>query len=176
MDDAGEPGRLYLDSTLRELRGLKRLGERALAQVQDDESLHARLDPGSNSLVVLVRHMAGNMLSRWTDFLGSDGEKPTRDRDGEFEDRTLSRAELLQEWERGWGAVFAAIEPLRADDLAREVRIRGERLSVLRAIQRQLAHYASHVGQMVFLAKHLEQARWQSLSIPRRRPGDGARG
>lgn len=170
MSDATELGSHFLDSARRELHGLKRLGERALAQVHDDARLHVRLDPESNSLAVLARHLAGNMLSRWTDFLTSDGEKSTRDRDGEFEDiEGRGRASLLEEWERGWAALFTAIDALTPADLLRTVMIRGRPLTVVQAVQRQLVHYADHVGQMVFLAKHLEAPRWQSLSIPRRR-------
>lgn len=175
MSDPTELGGHFLESAQRELRSLKRLGEKALGQVPDDERLGARLDPESNSLAVLMRHLAGNMLSRWTDLFTSDGEKPTRDRDGEFEDTpALGRAELLAEWERGWGALFAALAALTSDDLLRTVTVRGQSLTVVQAIQRQLVHYADHVGQMVFLAKHLEWQRWQSLSLPRRRPGSEA--
>jgi hypothetical protein len=172
VSHAAELGGHFLDATRRELRSLKRLGERALAQVSDDARLHARLDPESNSLAVLVRHLAGNMLSRWTDFLASDGEKPTRDRDGEFEDApALDRAALLEAWEHGWSTLLAALDALGPDDLLRTVTIRGRSLSVLEAVQRQLVHYADHVGQMVFVAKHLESQRWQSLSVPRRQRG-----
>jgi hypothetical protein len=115
-----------------------------------------------------MRHIAGNMRSRWTDFLTSDGEKPDRNRDGEFEAVTQKgRAELMEEWEGGWKCLFDALAPLTADDLMRTVTIRGEAHTVLQAIQRQVAHYADHVGQMVFLAKHLKHASWKSLSIPR---------
>lgn len=172
MDDTAALGDHFLEATRRELRSLKRLGERALAQVRDDAYLHLRLDPESNSLAVLVRHLAGNMLSRWTDFLTSDGEKATRDRDGEFEDAAApGRAKLLAEWERGWDALFTALEALSSGDLLRQVTVRGKPLSVLQAVQIQVVHYADHVGQMVFLAKHLESGHWTSLSIPRRRPG-----
>jgi ADP-ribose pyrophosphatase YjhB (NUDIX family) len=159
----------YLDAARFELRRLEKLGEDALAQVRD-EALHARIDPESNSLAVLVQHLAGNMLSRWTDFLTSDGEKPERDRDAEFEAHTQwSRAEVVELWERGWRSVFAALEPLGEADLARSVTIRGEPLTVLEAVNRQLVHYAGHVGQIVFLAKHLAGDRWRSLSIPKGR-------
>lgn len=162
-----ELGRTALDEALREFRSLKRLGEKALAQVADAAALHATLDPGSNSLAVLVRHLAGNMRSRWTDFLTTDGEKPDRQRDREFESVAATRSELMQEWERGWQCLFDALAALAPADLLRTVTIRGEPHSVVRAIDRQLAHYALHVGQMVFLAKHLCSERWQTLSIPR---------
>ncbi len=166
-----ELGGLLLESVGRELRSLKRLGEKALAQVTDDARLHARLDPESNSLAILIRHLAGNMLSRWTDFLTTDGEKPTRERDAEFEDTTLVRADLLAEWEGGWSTLFVALDALQPGDLLRTVTIRARELSVLQALHLALAHYAEHVGQMVFLAKHLEAQHWQTLSLPRRRPG-----
>ncbi len=165
-----ELGVALLHSLRREFEGLKRLGERALAQVGDDARLHARLDPEANSLAVLMRHLAGNMRSRWTDFLTSDGEKPTRARDAEFEDTRSTRAELLAEWERGWSALFAACDALQPADLLRTVTIRAREMSALRALHVALAHYADHVGQMVLLAKHLESQRWQTLSLPRRRP------
>lgn len=159
-----------LDSLRREFKGQKRLGEKALAQARD-EHLHTRLDPESNSLAVLMRHMAGNMLSRWTDFLTTDGEKPTRDRDGEFEDAPLDRAGLMEEWERGWGTLFAALDALRPEDLLRRVTVRGREHSALEALHIQLTHYANHVGQMILLVKHLDAERWQTLTMPRHRPG-----
>jgi len=149
-----------------EFRRLKRQAENALAQV-DDDALHRVLDPESNSLAILLRHLAGNMRSRWTDFLTSDGEKPDRDRDGEFEGTSRTRAELMAEWKDGWARLFGALDGLRDEDLTRSVTIRGESLSALEAIARQLAHYSAHVGQIVFLAKHLAGARWKTLSIAR---------
>jgi hypothetical protein len=125
-----------------------------------------------NSIVVLVKHMAGNMRSRWTDFLTSDGEKPDRNRDGEFVEPPATREGVMQMWEFGWRTVFAALEPLSDNDLGRTVTIRGEAHSVLQAVNRQLAHYAYHAGQIVFLAKHFAGGRWQSLSIPRNRSAE----
>jgi hypothetical protein len=159
-------GSHYLETVGRDFRKLKTLGESALAQV-DDTQLHASLDPGSNSLATLVRHMAGNMRSRWTDFLRADGEKPDRRRDSEFEGSTASRAEVLTLWESGWACLFEALAALAADDLESVVRIRGVELTALEAIDRQMSHYGQHVGQIVFLAKHLSGDRWRSLSIPR---------
>ncbi len=147
-------------------RQYKALGEKAMAQV-DEDGLQAKLDPEMNSIALIVKHMAGNMRSRWTNFLTSDGEKPDRMRDREFEDAPGTRAEVLAMWEEGWGHVFAALEPLTDNDLARRVTIRGEVHSVMQAINRQVTHYAMHVGQMVFLAKHLRGGEWKSLSIPR---------
>lgn len=155
-----------LAEALSVLRGQKKLAERAIAQVPDG-ALGVPLGPEENSIAVIVQHIAGNQLSRWTDFLTSDGEKPDRDREREFEERGLSRAELLALWERGWTALFSALEPLTAADLGRIVAIRGEPHTVLRAVMRQLSHYAQHVGQIVFLARHHAGDHWQSLSIPR---------
>ena len=135
-----------------------------------DEGLFATLDAESNSIAIIVKHMAGNMRSRWMDFLTTDGEKPDRNRDTEFEQPPQTRAELLELWERGWKYVFDALEPLTDADLTRTVTIRTEPHSVMQAINRQVAHYAHHIGQIVFLAKHLTTkatGKWDSLSIPR---------
>jgi hypothetical protein len=157
----------YLKSAVFELRRAKTLGEKAIAQVDDDQ-LNVQLDPEANSVAVIVKHLAGNMLSRWTEFLTSDGEKPWRNRDQEFEaPRPLDRAEVMATWEKGWACLFEALAALHPEDLARRVRIRGEELLVVDAINRQLTHYSQHVGQLVFLAKHLAGPRWKSLSIPR---------
>jgi hypothetical protein len=158
----------YLEDSLAILRQYKGLGERAIAQVSD-EHLTVALDPESNSIATIVKHIAGNMRSRWTDFLTSDGEKPDRNRDTEFEAPPATRTELMRIWEDGWSRVFNAIEPLTPADLERTVTIRNEPHSVMQAINRQLAHYATHIGQIIFLAKHFQSANWQSLSIPRRR-------
>ena len=157
----------FLPEAISQLRGLKKLAEKALAQVSDAD-FFATLDPESNSVALIVKHLAGNMRSRWTDFLESDGEKPDRHRDSEFlADEKDTRESLERRWQDAWKVLFEAIEPLSADDLGREVAIRGETHSVLKAINRQMVHYAYHVGQLVFLAKHLAGSRWQSLSIPR---------
>jgi hypothetical protein len=158
----------YLDEAHRQMRGHKRLAEGAMAQLKDAE-LFMTLDPESNSIAVIVKHMAGNMRSRFTDFLTSDGEKPDRHRDQEFElnPATTTRADLTKWWEDGWGRVFAAIEALKPDDVMRKVTIRGEPHTVLQAINRQIAHYAQHTGQIVFMAKHIRSGKWKTLSIPR---------
>ncbi|MDT7541114.1 MAG: hypothetical protein QOE33_1018 [Acidobacteriota bacterium] len=157
----------YLEDALKVFRNYKRLGEKAIEQLSDEEIFRA-LDAEMNSVALNVKHLAGNMRSRWTDFLTTDGEKPDRQRDSEFIiDVGTTRADVLRWWEEGWRTVFAAIEPLRAEDVSREITIRGEPHTVLMAINRQLAHYAYHVGQIVFLAKHFKSAAWQSLSIPR---------
>jgi hypothetical protein len=156
----------YLADSVALLRYYKSLGERAMAQVSD-EQLVAALDGEMNSIAVIVKHMAGNMRSRWTDFLTSDGEKPDRDRDAEFADPPATGAALLALWEAGWKCVFDALAPLGEADLGRTITIRGEKHSVMQAINRQVAHYAYHCGQIVFLAKHFNHAGWKSLSVPR---------
>ena len=158
----------YIADSLDLLRYYKSLAERAMEQVSD-EHLFSALDPEANSIAVIVKHIAGNMRSRWTDFLTSDGEKPDRNRDGEFVAPPESRAALMELWETGWRAMFQALEPLKNEDLSRTVYIRGEAHSVMQAINRQVAHYANHVGQIVLLAKHFAQDHWQSLTIPRNR-------
>jgi uncharacterized protein DUF1572 len=157
----------YLEEARRQFRGYKRLGEGALAQLKDEE-LFVTLDPESNSAAIIVKHLAGNMRSRSTDFLTTDGEKPDRHRDQEFELASgTTRDDVMRWWESGWAFVFSAIEALRPDDVERTVTIRGEPHTVLQAINRQVAHYAYHVGQIAFLAKHLRSHDWKSLSIPR---------
>ena len=149
-----------------ELEKVKKLADKAIAQV-GDEQLHVAIDPESNSIAVMMRHMAGNMRSRWIDFLTSDGEKPNRMRDREFEETSASREALLAEWEHGWNCLFDAIRPLTDADLQRTVTVRSEPLSVYQAISRQVAHYAGHAYQIVFLAKHLLGPGWKTLSVPR---------
>lgn len=156
----------YIEDSLALFRYYKSLAERAMAQVSD-EQLVAVLDNEMNSIAVVVKHMAGNMRSRWTDFLTSDGEKPNRQRDSEFVEPPSTRDGLLAMWEEGWNCVFQALEPLSEEDLARSVAIRGEAHSVMQAINRQIAHYAYHCGQIVLLAKHFNHSGWQSLSVPR---------
>jgi len=156
----------YLEDTLAVLRMYKSLGERAMAQVSD-EQLQVALDGESNSIAVIVKHLAGNMRSRWTDFLTTDGEKSDRRRDSEFETPPPTRSALMELWESGWCCLFTALRPLQDSDLGRTVYIRGEPHSVMQAINRQVAHYAMHIGQIVFLAKHLQSSRWVSLTIPR---------
>jgi hypothetical protein len=157
----------YLEDALALFAYYKKLGERAMAQVSDDQ-LIACLDSECNSIALIVKHMAGNMRSRWTGFLTTDGEKPDRNRDSEFEEPPPTRVALLAAWESGWACVFAALNPLTDADLGRTITIRGEAHSVMQAINRQLAHYPHHVGQIVFLAKHFAGDHWQTLSVPRR--------
>ena len=164
----------YLQDSIGLFRYYKKLGERAMAQCPD-EALFITLDAESNSNAILVKHMAGNMRSRWLDFLTTDGEKPDRHRDTEFETPPTTRAQLTEMWERGWKYVFDALEPLTEADLTRTVTIRTEPHSVMQAINRQVAHYAHHVGQILFLAKHLtftKTGKWESLSVPRGKSAD----
>ena len=161
----------YLSDVVEQFHSHKKLGEKAIAQVYDS-GLTRRLDAESNSIAILVKHLSGNMRSRWTGFLTSDGEKPERDRDAEFEvDPSTTRAMILEWWDDGWGRLFDALKGLRRDDLSRTVMIRGTSVSVIRAINLQLAHYAYHVGQIVQLAKHFAGPEWKSLSIPKRPSG-----
>jgi Protein of unknown function (DUF1572) len=154
----------YLEDSLAIFHQYKRLGERAMEQVTDEQLL-ATLDPESNSIAMIVKHLSGNMRSRWTDFLTTDGEKPTRDRDREFVDPPATRKAIMDAWGEGWTRLFDALEALSEADLARTVMIRGEAHSVMQAINRQVAHYSLHVGQIVMLAKHYAQDRWESLSV-----------
>jgi hypothetical protein len=165
-------GRRYLDDAIGEFRKYKKYADRAVAQVSDDDFFR-QIDRESNSIALIVKHIAGNQHSRWRDFLTSDGEKPDRDRDAEFERfDTDTKERLLARWEEGWRLLFEALTPLTGEDLDRTVSIRGEAHTVLQAIQRQLTHYAAHVGQIVFLAKHLAGERWKTLSIPRGKSRD----
>jgi uncharacterized protein DUF1572 len=156
----------YLRDSLSLFRYYKSLTERAMEQVTD-EQLFAVLDGEMNSIAIIVKHLAGNMRSRWADFLVSDGEKPDRKRDTEFENPPPTRAGVMKLWEDGWAYVFAALEPLSDADVDRTVMIRGEPHSVMQTINRQIAHYAYHCGQIVFLAKHLQAKQWKALTVPR---------
>ena len=156
----------YLEDSLALFRQYKAMTEKAMAQVTDAQLFEA-LDSEANSIAVLVKHMAGNMRSRWTGFPEADGEKPDRHRDTEFENPPATRAELMALWEEGWGLVFGALEPLTEADMARTTMIRGEAHSVMQAINRQIGHYACHCGQIVLLAKHWNAEKWESLSVPR---------
>ncbi len=157
----------YLEEIQRQLRGHKRMAEAAIAQLADAE-LFTQIDREANSVATLVKHIAGNARSRFTDFLTSDGEKPNRFRDREFEvSESSTRQEIMGWWEEGWGSMFTALQSLKPEDLDRTVTIRQEPHTVMQALNRALAHYAQHIGQIVFLAKHLRSASWQTLSIPR---------
>src|SRR5579872_2192251 len=162
----------YLEEARRQFRGHKRMAEAAMAQLRDQD-FFVTLDPESNSVAILVKHLAGNMRSRFTDFLTSDGEKPNRFRDREFEmSPATTRAEVMNWWEEGWNCVLSAVESLQPADVMKTVTVRGEPHTVLQAINRQIAHYAQHTGQIVFLAKHLRSSKWKTLSIPRGKSED----
>ncbi len=163
----------HLADSIDLFRYYKKLGERAMEQCPD-EGLFAALDPESNSIAIIVKHMAGNMRSRWTDFLSSDGEKPDRNRDSEFEDAPKTRADLMALWERSWKILFDALEGMTDADLRRTVTIRTEPHSVTQAINRQIAHYSYHIGQIVFLARHFaaQTGQWTSLTIPREKSAE----
>jgi Protein of unknown function (DUF1572) len=156
----------YLEDARELFHQSKKLADRAMEQVTS-EQLFTPLDPETNSIAVIVKHLSGNMRSRWTDFLTTDGEKPDRNRDGEFVDPPQTRQALLETWEDGWSRLFTALESLSEADLVRTVTIRGEPHSVVQAINRQVAHYSLHVGQIVLLARHFAGHRWKSLSVPR---------
>jgi hypothetical protein len=162
----------YLSDALSAFRAYKKLAERALDQLSEEE-FFATLDQESNSIAVIMKHIAGNMVSRWTDFLNSDGEKPDRNRDMEFViDPETNKATLMAYWESGWKCLFTALEPLRPEDFQKKVLIRGEEHSIIQAMNRQMTHYAYHIGQIVYLAKHFRFAEWTSLSIPRNRSAE----
>jgi hypothetical protein len=159
----------YLEDSIKMFRQYKKLAEKAIAQLPDpDRDLFFTPDKESNSIAITMKHMAGNMRSRWRDFLTSDGEKPDRNRDSEFEIATEENREtILRIWEEGWACVFNALDPLKPEDLSRTVLIRHEPHTVLQAINRQLAHYPYHIGQIVYLARHIAEKNWTSLSVPR---------
>jgi hypothetical protein len=162
----------YLEEMKRQFRGHKRMGEAAMAQLEDKD-FFAALDPESNSVATLVKHIAGNARSRFTDFLTSDGEKPDRFRDQEFEvSAKTTREEVLCWWEQAWQDVFSVLDSLAPEDVQRTVTIRSEPHTVMQALNRALAHYAQHIGQIVFLAKHLRSEQWRTLSIPRGKSED----
>lgn len=162
----------YLEDAVLNFRGYKKLADKAFEQTTDEDFFRV-IDEEANSIAVIVKHMVGNMLSRWTDFLTSDGEKPDRNRDMEFViTPDATRDELLAQWEKGWNCVFGAIESLEPEDLMKTVLIRGEAHTVVKAINRQMTHYGYHVGQIVFLAKHFKSTAWKSLSIPRNRSAE----
>jgi Protein of unknown function (DUF1572) len=161
----------YVADSLAVLRQYKGLAEKAMAQISDEDFFRL-IDPDANSVAIIVKHMAGNMRSRWTDFLITDGEKPNRRRDSEFEmDPNASREQIMQLWQQGWQIVFDALTPLSNADLERRVLIRTEPHSVMQAINRQVAHYANHIGQIILLAKHFRGAEFQTVSIPKKKSG-----
>lgn len=161
----------FLESAKKQFLYYKTLGEKAIDQLEDDQ-LFISLNEDTNSIAQIVKHLSGNMLSRWTDFLTSDGEKEWRNRDDEFVDTYKSKEELLENWKKGWNCIFEAINPLKPEQLSDIIYIRNEGHSVVEAINRQLAHYPYHIGQIVFYAKLLKKTEWESLSIPKNKSGD----
>lgn len=161
----------FLESAKKQFLYYKTLGEKAIDQLED-EQLFISLNEDTNSIAQIVKHLSGNMLSRWTDFLTSDGEKEWRNRDDEFLDTYKSKEELLENWNKGWDCLFTAINPLKPEQLSDIIYIRNEGHSVVEAINRQLAHYPYHIGQIVFYAKLLKKTEWESLSIPKNKSGD----
>lgn len=161
--------RIYLDDSVARFKEMKGLAEKAIAQISDDDFLRIVVDE-SNSVATIVKHIAGNLRSRWTEFLTTDGEKPDRNRDSEFESETEdTRNNLMKKWEASWKILFDTLNSLKESDLTKAVTIRGQEHKVVEAINRQLTHYGYHVGQIVFLAKFFASSNWQTLSIPRRR-------
>jgi uncharacterized damage-inducible protein DinB len=160
---------IFIPETMQTFQTYKDLGEKAIAQITDDHMLHSSPNDEVNSIAVIVKHMSGNMRSRWTDFLTSDGEKEWRDRDAEFVDDLTSRDQIHDAWEQGWQVLFTALRQLTAEDLTKTIYIRKKPVSVVNAILRQVSHYAYHVGQIVHIAKELQSDNWVSLSIPRKK-------
>lgn len=161
----------YHADAIQSFANYKKLAERAIEQVSD-EDFFALIDPEANSIALIVKHIAGNLRSRWTDFLTTDGEKDFRDRDSEFELTGDSRESLMAFWESGWKVLFDNIEPLTVEDFSRKVTIRGEPHSICEALNRQMTHYAYHIGQIVFLAKHFRSSEWRTLSVPKNRSSE----
>ena len=159
-------GNVYLDVVQERFKDVKKLGDKTISQLSEAD-IHWKLNEASNSVAVIAKHLSGNMVSRWTDFLISDGEKPERNREREFEDNISSKQELQTVWEKGWSSLFETLHELEGQDLLKSIYIRGERHTVLEAIERQVAHYAYHIGQIVYIGKQLRDVDWESLSIPK---------
>jgi hypothetical protein len=159
----------FLENSINVFKSYKELAENAFAQLDSDIDFHYEPDDESNSIAVLIKHMSGNMISRWTDFLTTDGEKPERNRDAEFIDFTESREELMKIWNAGWDVFMKTLNSLKEEDVLKTVTIRGEGMTAMKAITRQTAHYSYHIGQIVFLAKHIKNKDWRSLSIPKKK-------
>lgn len=164
-------GENYLKSMNRQFMYYKSLGEKAMAQI-DDEKLFHQFNEDSNSIATIVKHLSGNMISRWTDFFTSDGEKEWRNRDGEFENDIKTRSEVIALWDKGWDCLFKTLNEIKPEDLEKIIYIRNEGHTVMEAINRQLAHYPYHVGQIVYIAKMVKSSGWESLSIPRNKSKD----
>jgi len=166
----------FLENTIGVFKNYKTLAEKSFAQLSSDADFHYAPDSESNSIAVIIKHMSGNMISRWTDFLTTDGEKPTRNRDAEFIEEKESKEQLVAAWDKGYEVFFNTLNSLTTDDLMKTVTIRGEGLTVMQALTRQTAHYSYHVGQIVFLAKHIKNSNWNSLSIPKNKSNDHLKG
>ena len=166
MNDDNKTSAVYLEDAIKMFKAYKKLGDRSFEQIGEGD-VHWAPEPESNSIAVIVKHLHGNMLSRWTDFLTSDGEKKWRKRDNEFIDDPVTKADVLARWEEGWKCVFDAVTPLQPDDFGKTVYIRTEPHTVLQAINRQITHYAYHVGQIVYIAKAIKSTEWKSLSVPK---------
>jgi uncharacterized damage-inducible protein DinB len=166
----------FLENTIGVFNNYRNLAERSFAQLENDEQFHYQPDTESNSIAVIMKHMAGNMISRWTDFLTTDGEKPNRNRDSEFIDNHETREQLIEYWNKGWKVFTDTLNSLKEEDLLKTITIRGEALTVTQALNRQTAHYAYHVGQIVFLAKHIKSSDWKSLSIPKNKSAEFMQG
>lgn len=166
----------FLENTIGVFNNYRALAEKSFAQLSDDKQFHYIPDAESNSVAIIIKHMAGNMISRWTDFLTTDGEKPTRNRDGEFLEGTESKEELIAFWNKGWKVFMDTLHSLKEEDLLKTITIRGEAMTAAQALNRQTAHYAYHVGQIVFLAKHIKNSDWTSLSIPKNKSAEHLKG
>ncbi|MES2590266.1 MAG: DinB family protein [Bacteroidota bacterium] len=166
----------FLENTIGVFKNYKTLAEKSFAQLSNDKDFHYQHDSESNSMALIMKHISGNMISRWTDFLTTDGEKPNRNRDSEFTEGSETREQLMQLWDKGWNVFLDTLNSLTEEDLMKTITIRGEGLTVTQALTRQTAHYSYHIGQIVFLAKHLKNTEWKSLSIPKNKSGEHLKG
>lgn len=166
----------YLENTIGVFKNYKTLAENSFFQLSNEEDFHYRPDAESNNIAVIIKHLSGNMISRWTDFLVTDGEKPSRNRDAEFIDDYQNREQLMQLWNKAWNIFLETLNSLNENDLMKTVTIRGEKITVTQALNRQTAHYAYHIGQIVFLAKHIKNTQWKSLSIPKNKSSEHLKG
>ena len=166
----------FLENTIGVFKNYRALAEKSFSQLTNEKDFHFAPDAESNSIAVIVKHISGNMISRWTDFLTTDGEKPTRNRDGEFVEGKETREQLMQIWNKGWEVFMNTLNSLKEEDILKTITIRGEGITAMQALNRQTAHYAYHVGQIVFLAKHIKNTEWKSLSIPKNKSNDHLKG
>jgi len=159
----------FLNESVNELKKYKKLAEKAIAQLHTDDEMHWQPGMESNSVAILIKHLRGNMLSRWTDFLTTDGEKPTRGRDEEFVEHRENKEELMKLWEEGWQCMFNTLDSLKENDFDKTITIRDEPHTIIQAILRQIMHYSQHIGQIIYIAKMIRNEDWQTLSIPRKK-------